>query len=152
MSTPPLPYGPQTPAIRHFLVRLAGLSRHDRARAVEAYVAHSATAAFQRAEATLATVMERSGREEARDAVSGPFLQLVQRPDRPTPGDTLQPDDDTTPLDGLEPIAEPALAALMALLVRDLLPPEDFANLVAPIATVLDLGASDASPTAEAPR
>lgn len=128
MESPTLPYGPHTAAIRHFLVRLAGLSRSDRAQAASAYAAEQCTPEFQRAESMLATAMERSGRAEARDALSGPFLQLVRRTDAT---------DDTAP-DALDPIAEPALAALMALLVRDLLTADVFTRLTAPMATVLD--------------
>jgi hypothetical protein len=64
----------------------------------------------------LGEVIARSGREQARDALSGPLLQLMKRrvADTDTPsvvGDEI----------ALEPIAEPALAALLALMVRDLL-------------------------------
>ncbi|WP_310571393.1 hypothetical protein [Gemmatimonas sp.] len=113
MSTAPsLPYGPQTAAVRGFLVRLAGLGAADRAGVVARYEAMADTRAYEAADARLGAVIARSGREEARDALSGPLLQLVKRQGTPAPaGADVE----------LEPIAEPALAALLALMVRDLL-------------------------------
>ena len=105
-----LPYGPQTAAVRGFLVRLAGLSAADRAAVVARYDVVVATRAYQIADTRLGDVISRSGREEARDALSGPLLQLVKKPGSAG-----------TPELELEPIAEPALAALLALMVRDLL-------------------------------
>jgi hypothetical protein len=67
---------------------------------------------YEAADARLGDVIKRSGREEARDALSGPFLQLMKRP---------MPDASPDAEIELEPIAEPALAALLALMVRDLL-------------------------------
>lgn len=105
-----LPYGPETTAVRGFLVRLAGLGAADRAAVVARYEMVAATRAYEVADTRLGEVIARSGREEARDALSGPLLQLVKRP---TATDAPEIE--------LEPIAEPALAALLALLVRDLL-------------------------------
>ncbi|WP_309673161.1 hypothetical protein [Gemmatimonas sp.] len=113
MSTAPsLPYGPQTAAVRGFLVRLAGLGAADRAGVVARYEAMADTRAYEAADARLGEVIARSGREEARDALSGPLLQLVKRQ-----GTSASAGADVE----LEPIAEPALAALLALMVRDLL-------------------------------
>ncbi len=111
-AAPSLPYGPQTAAVRGFLVRLAGLGAADRSGVVARYEALAATRAYEAADARLGEVITRSGREEARDALSGPLIQLVKRPDSPT-GEGAEIE--------LEPIAEPALAALLALIVRDLL-------------------------------
>jgi hypothetical protein len=110
------PYGPETAAVRGFLVRLAGLGTTDRAAVVARYETLAATRAYQAADARLGEVIARSGREQARDALTGPLLQLTKRPvaDTDTPaavGEEI----------ALEPIAEPALAALLALMVRDLL-------------------------------
>lgn len=130
-----MPYGPQTVAVRQFLVRLAGLSRSDRAQVVAAYITQQQSAVFQQAEDHLAIVMERSGREDARAALSGPLLQLVKRePATATGGPEAESGED---LEALDPVAEPALAALLALLVRDLLPDEAFRALTAPMALVL---------------
>ena len=106
------PYGPETAAVRRFLVRLAGLGSTDRAAVVARYETIAATRAYEAADARLGEVITRSGREEARDALSGPLLQLVKRP---------TPDASPESEIALEPIAEPALAALLALMVRDLL-------------------------------
>ncbi len=115
-STGSQPYGPQTPAVRGFLVRLAGLGATDRAAVVARYETVAATPAYEAADARLGDVISRSGREEARDALSGPLMQLVKRPlTQPMPDDVAAPEI------ALEPIAEPALAALLALMVRDLL-------------------------------
>ena len=105
-----LPYGPETAAVRGFLVRLAGLGAADRAAVVARYDVTAATRAYEVADTRLGEVIKRSGREEARDALSGPLLQLVKRPAAID-----------APEIELEPIAEPALAALLALMVRDLL-------------------------------
>jgi len=106
------PYGPETAAVRRFLVRLAGLGATDRAAVVARYETIAATRAYEAADARLGEVITRSGREEARDALSGPLLQLVKRP---------MPEASPESEIALEPIAEPALAALLALMVRDLL-------------------------------
>ena len=110
------PYGPETAAVRRFLVRLAGLGAADRAIVVARYETIAATRAYEAADARLGEVITRSGRDEARDALSGPLLQLVKRP---TPD--VSPAADAEADIALEPIAEAALAALLALMVRDLL-------------------------------
>ncbi len=115
MSVPSaLPYGPQTAAVRGFLVRLAALGAADRAAVVARFASVATSRSYEAADSRLGDVITKSGREDARDALSGPLLQLVKRPASAT-----------APLAGaeieLEPIAEPALAALLALMVRDLL-------------------------------
>ena len=115
-ATSSQPYGPETAAVRGLLVRLAGLGATDRAAIVARYETIAATRAYEAADTHLGEVIARSGREQARDALSGPLLQLMKRrvADTDTPsvvGDEI----------ALEPIAEPALAALLALMVRDLL-------------------------------
>lgn len=127
MSAQSLPYGPNTAAVRRFLVRLAGLSAADRAGIVAAYDAALQDRTWSTAEHELGVTIERSGREAARDALAGPLLQLVQRP-----GAEATSEDDA--LDTLDPIAEPALAALLSLLVRDLLDPAHVHALYAPFA------------------
>ncbi|WP_373060987.1 hypothetical protein [Gemmatimonas sp.] len=117
-----LPYGPHTAAVRGFLVRLAGLGAADRAAVVSRYETVATTRTYEAADALLGDVITRSGREEARDALSGPLMQLVKRP-APAMATTTATDAATdTPTEfELEPIAEPALAALLALMVRELL-------------------------------
>ena len=113
-----LPYGPQTAAVRGFLVRLAGLGAADRAAVVSRFDAVSTTLAYEAADARLGDVITRSGREEARDALSGPLMQLMKRP---VAAITEATSTDTDTELELEPIAEAALAALLSLMVRDLL-------------------------------
>jgi hypothetical protein len=126
------PYGPNTPAIRRFLVRLAGLGANDRQAVAARYAMVTTTRDYLRAEGTLATAIERSGREPLRDALSGPLLQLVRRPNAPEPTEE-------NALDGLDPVAEPALAALLALLVRDLLEPAELEALYTAFHDVIPL-------------
>jgi hypothetical protein len=144
MSAPSQPYGPGTPAVRRFLVHFAGLGVHDRARVVAAYDAARITMGWQRAEQLLAVTIERSGREAARDALSGPLLQLVRhrRADAVTDAPTdathsTRAHTDDESLADIDAVAEPALAALLALLVRDLIEAAAFDTLVAPFDGVL---------------
>lgn len=129
MST--LPYGPNTAAVRGFLVRLAGLGTDSRGRVVTQHAALAHTRAYEAADSTLGETITRSGREDARNALFGPLVQLLKRPTaapepgqeptlEPAPAPTSHADDDIE----LDPIAEPALAALLALLVGDLLDAE----------------------------
>jgi hypothetical protein len=134
------PYGPATPTIRRFLVQLAGLGASGRSAALARFDAHVDAPAWLKAERILGDTIERAGRAEARDTLAGPLLQLVRR----APTDQAATDsavDEADPLAGLDPIAEPALAALMALLVRDLLPADVFATLYHPFADEIPLTA-----------
>lgn len=121
------PYGPATPHIRRFLAALAGLSASDRTEVVTRYRAAESLPAWASAERALATALAGSDREAARDAAAGPLLQLLR----------VAPPDDADPLASLDAVAEPALAALLALLVRDVLTPAVFDVLIEPFATVL---------------
>ncbi len=127
------PYGPNTAAIRAFLVRFAGLGARDRADVVARYQERVQTRAYHAAESALATAIERSGREPLQRALSGPLLQLVQRTDAPRATEVTEED----ALDGLDPVAEPALAALLALLVRDLLDDPQLEQLSGAFGTVI---------------
>lgn len=125
-----LPYGPQSAAIRAFLVHLAGLGAGDRARVVDAHARLAETRPWMVAERQLAETMAASDRDNYREALGGPLLQLVRRPGQATP-------DDTEALAALDPVAEPALAALLALLVRDLLPADATRTLLSPFDGVI---------------
>lgn len=125
------PYGPNTAGVRRFLVQLAGLGKDDRGLVVERYTQVSATLTWRAAEQQLATAIERSGREPQRDALTGPLLQLVRPVNAPAPAT----EDDALAL--LDPVAEPALAALLALMVEELLPPDAVETLCAPFAGVI---------------
>jgi hypothetical protein len=125
------PYGPNTAGVRRFLVQLAGLGKEDRRLVVERYTQVSATHTWRAAEQHLATAIERSGREPQRDALTGPLLQLVRPVNAPAPAT----EDEALAL--LDPVAEPALAALLALMVEELLPPDAVETLRAPFAGVI---------------
>jgi nucleoside-diphosphate-sugar epimerase len=114
------PYGPQTAAIRAFLRDLATLDVAQHEAAVARWAQQLGTPAFLRADRTLGEVLIRAGREAERDAAAGPLLQMLR-----------VPADGADTAAALDPIAEPALATLMALLVRDLLPHEAFETLTA---------------------
>ena len=129
------PYGPQTAAVRSFLVRLAGLGAADRDAVAARHAALADAPRYRRADATLGDVITRSGREAARDALTGPLLQLVKRQAALT--DAAEGDADDIALD---PIAEPALAALLALLVRDLLDDDTVRLLTEAFSDTIPLG------------
>lgn len=127
-----LPYGPNTPAVRRFLQRFAALRAADWEQAARRYVDGAGTAAFAAADRALAQAVERTGRTTERDAVVGPLVQLV----RDAPLAPRRTDDD----DGLAllpPVAEAALAALLALVVRDVVPERAFDTLYAPFAELI---------------
>lgn len=129
------PYGPCTPRVRDFLVRLAGLGNTARADVISRYAACSEQSAYHAADTLLGDTIARSGREDVRDALAGPLLQLVQRADLPD-----HPDAHEDPLQSLDAIAEPALAAALALLVSDLIPADTVRVLYAPFHHVMPLG------------
>lgn len=117
------PYGPATAVIRKFLVQLAALDRAPHDEIISCYATLSATSRFDSADQQLSETIARSGRTDARDALFGPFLQLMRE---------READGDAGEEMVLDPIAESALAALMSLLVHDLLPHDVLATLYAP--------------------
>jgi len=133
------PYGPNTPRIRRFLQRMAGLGGEDRATVITRYAAACTGPAWSGAERELAAAVEKSGRGPLRDAVAGPLLQLVRIPSDGTAAEGAASD----PLTSLDPIAEPALAAVLALLVEELLSAAAWATLYGPFEPVLPRGALD---------
>ena len=131
------PYGPNTPAVRRFLQRFAALRPAEWAAAVRRYEEAQGTAAFAAADRALGQAVERTGRTAERDAVVGPLAQVVRdAPHRPHGGG---PPDDGLAL--LPPVAEAALAALLALVVRDVLPPRAFDALYEPFAELVPVDA-----------
>ena len=112
-------YGPNTPLIRRFLQRLAALTPGDESEIADRYAALATGDAFRAADAAVALLIAGAGRDAERDAMAGPLLQLV----RARVNDTQPTNRDAS---GSRPIAEPALAALLALLMHDLLPPKGF--------------------------
>jgi len=118
------PYGPTTPAVRRFLVQLAALDSDAHGDVLSRFETVRNSHGFAAADGILGQTIERSGREDARDAVAGPLLQLVRFSDE---------------ADDLDPIAEPALAALLALIVCDLLAESTFATLYMPFERAIPL-------------
>ncbi|GJG88264.1 hypothetical protein tb265_34450 [Gemmatimonadetes bacterium T265] len=141
MTTPGTPYGPQTTAVRRFLQHFAALPAADWDRASEAHAADSATAAYAAADRDLARAVERTGRTAERDAVLGPLAQLVRVDEQPADADAPE---GAEPPAALHPVAEAALAALLALVVRDVLPPRAFAALYAPFEATIPARTLDA--------
>lgn len=125
------PYGPQTAAVRRFLVQFAGLGADARTEVLTRHRAIVDDREYVAAESLIGETIARAGRTDARDALAGPLMQLV----RTTA--SADPDDDV--LSMLDPIAEPALAALLALLVADLVPSSAFAELYQPFEAVIAL-------------
>ncbi len=126
-----------TTQVRRFLVQFAGLGASARARIVERYLDLSSQRAFALAEQALAETIVQAGRIAEQDALAGPLLQLVGRErhashdqtgDATDVGSTS--DDDVAHLDK---VAEPALAAVLALLVADVLLPSVATTLYAPV-------------------
>ncbi len=106
------PYGPQTPLVRIFLQKLAAQPALVWLAAARRYEAIAATPAGRQADRGLGLAIQRSAREPARDALIGPILQMATRAA------------DSAALDSsdrreVERLAEPALAAALALVVAD---------------------------------
>jgi hypothetical protein len=131
---PSAPYGPQTLEIRRFLQRLAALGSVEWDAAAAEYEALQAGPRFAGADRALSAAVAATQRERERDAALGPLLQLVSVP----PPDGAPPTPDEAPLP-LAPVAEAALAAVLALLVRDVLGASAFGTLYAPFATRIPL-------------
>jgi hypothetical protein len=129
-----MPYGPGTPLVRRFLQRLAGLSATDETEVVARYAAQSLAPEYATAEMALGLSISRTGRVAEQTALAGPLLQLVRER-----ADESGADGDASVLPTLRAIAEPALAALLALMMRDVLQPFEFTRLYEPFDTVLQV-------------
>ena len=134
------PYGPNTPAVRRFLQRFAALRPAEWERAARRYEEQQGTPALAAADRALAQSVERAGRTAERDAVVGPLVQLVR--DAPIPPRGHERGDEGLAL-LLPPVAEAALAALLALVVRDVLPARAFDALYAPFAELVPVQVLD---------
>ena len=130
-ASPATPYGPQTLEIRRFLQRLAALPQAEWAQATAAYEALQGTGRFASADRALSAAVARTQREPERDAALGPLAQLLRMP--------VDPDAPPSEDDPMAPVAEAALAATLALLVRDVLPAPAFATLYAPFAELVPI-------------
>jgi hypothetical protein len=126
-SPPAAPYGPRTPRVRHFLQRLARQPAVVWLAAARLFAAQRDTPALRRADRALGQAVDRHGRARERDALVGPVVQMARRA---VPAGMGEADDEAL----LERLAEPALAAALALLVEDVLATEHVAALYAPFA------------------
>lgn len=132
------PYGPQTAQVRRFLQRFAALSTAEWDAAARHYAELAGSAAGVAADRDLQRAVERAARTAERDAVLGPLAQLV----RVEPG--AAPSENGDAPAELHPVAEAALAALLALVTRDVLPARAFATLYAPFAEQIPVPVLDA--------
>jgi hypothetical protein len=127
------PYGPNTTAVRRFLQRLAGKPASDCAAAARAYLSLQGTPALAAADRALGHALETSARTDARDAVVGPIIQLMN-------GHAGRVDTDPA-LSGvsLDDMAEVALAAVLALIVGDIIAGDAMEVLYRPFAKVIPI-------------
>lgn len=106
------PYGPQTPIVRAFLMRLAAQPAVVWLAAARRYAEIAATPAGRQADRGLGAAIQSSAREQARDALVGPVLQMAARAAESAALDSGDREQ-------VERLAEPALAAALALVVAD---------------------------------
>ena len=126
-------YGPNTPAVRRFLQRLAGKPAADCIAAARIYLSLQGSPEFSAADRTLGRALETSGRTDARDAVVGPLVQLMsghaERLEAAADGSGITTDD----------MAESALAAALGLIVGDVIPAGTLEVLYRPYAELIRL-------------
>ena len=132
---PPQPYGPNTNAVRRLLQRLAALPPEEWARLAQLYEGLARTASFAAADRALGESIAAAGREAEGEAVDGPVVQLAtdaaERVARAMGGDSA-PEPDR--------FAEPALAASLAVIARDLLDEPQFLLLYGPVSWAVPPG------------
>lgn len=130
----PLPYGPHTDAVRRLLQRLAAAPAESWADAARRYEALARTPRYAAAERALAQAIADAGRERERDAVVGPLVQIaadaaerVARLEPAPPATASTAAEDAAA--AADRFAEPALAAALAVVMRDLLGRAEFEAL-----------------------
>lgn len=128
-----LPYGPNTGAVRRFLQRLAGKPATDCAAAARVYLSLQGTPALIAADRALGHALETSSRTDARDAVVGPIIQLMN-------GHAGRLETDPA-LSGvsLDDMAETTLAAVLALIVGDIIAADALEVLYRPFAALIPI-------------
>ena len=129
---PTMPYGPNTPAVRRFLQRLAGKPASDCITAARAYLSLQGTEELRMADRALGHALESSGRTDARDAVVGPLVQLMN-------GHAAKLDADITGGLTVDDLAESALAATLGLIVGDVIPAPMLEVLYRPFGGIIPL-------------
>ena len=128
-----LPYGPNTPAVRRFLQRLAGKPAADCAAAARVYLSLQGTPALIAADRAVGRAVESSSRTDARDAVVGPVIQLMNGH-----AERLATDPALSGV-SLDDMAETALAAVLALIVGDIIAADALEVLYRPYATLIPI-------------
>jgi hypothetical protein len=137
-----LPYGPNSQLVRRLLQRLSALPPAGWARAAATYAELQGDARLRRADRSLQGAVERTGRERARDAVVGPLVHLVA-------GLGQLPAAPGAPAVDVEKWSEVALAAALALVVRDAIDQRAFDALWAPWAELIPSASLEEPPAAE---
>ena len=129
----PLPYGPNTPVVRRFLQRLAGKPASDCAGAARTYLSLQGTPALTAADRALGDALESHERIEARDAIVGPIIQLMN-------GHAARLESDPALAEvSLDDMAEAALAAALGLIAGDIIPADALEVLYRPYAGIIPL-------------
>ena len=127
-----LPYGPNTPAVRRFLQRLAGKPATDCIAAARTYLALQGTPELVTADRALGHALETSGRIDARDAVVGPIVTLMN-------GHAEKLEAGISHGVTVDDMAESALAAALGLIVGDVIPAPTLEVLYRPYAELIRL-------------
>ena len=137
-TTSPLPYGPFTAEVRRFLQQVATMTPAAEEAVVAEYQLAVESAEYQAAERVLGSAIARSNREKERDALGGPLLHLL-RADRQLVANDISNASQSIAANvaPYRPIAEPALAALLAILMQDVLSADLVARLYAPFARTI---------------
>jgi hypothetical protein len=130
---PTQPYGPNTPAVRRFLQRLAGKPAADCVAAARVYLSLQGTPTLRAADRSLGDALESSDRTEARDAVVGPIVQLMNGHAERL---AAEPSFAGVTVDDL---AETALAAALALIVGDIIAADALEVLYRPFASLIPI-------------
>ena len=130
---PTQPYGPNTPAVRRFLQRLAGKPASDCAAAARVYLSLQGTPTLRAADRSLGDALESSDRTDARDAVVGPIIQLISGH-----AERLATDPALSGV-SLDDMAETALAAALGLIVGDILAADALEVLYRPYAGIIPI-------------
>lgn len=130
---PSQPYGPNTPAVRRFLQRLAGKPASDCVAAARVYLSLQGTPTLRAADRSLGDALESSDRTDARDAVVGPIIQLMSGHAERIAADSALSEA------SLDDMAEAALAAVLGLIVGDILAADALEVLYRPYARIIPI-------------
>jgi hypothetical protein len=130
---PSQPYGPNTPAVRRFLQRLAGKPASDCVAAARIYLSLQGTPLLRAADRAVGDALESGDRTDARDAVVGPIIQLMSGH-----AERLATDPALAGVT-VDDMAETALAAALGLIVGDVLAADALEVLYRPFASLIPI-------------